>query len=69
MSAKPLTSAPGIDAELLPVSSVRIHRNLIPHLLRKDYAYLFERFYYSLEDKEASPAGIIVFDELEKSLS
>ena len=40
-----------------------------PHLLRKDYAYLFERFFYSLEDKEASPSGIIVFDELEKSRS
>ncbi len=37
--------------------------------LRKDYAYLFERFYYFLEDKEASPSGIIVFDELEKSQS
>ncbi len=35
--------------------------------LRKDYAYLFERFYYFLEDKDSSPSGIIVFDELEKS--
>ncbi len=37
--------------------------------LRKDYAYLFERFYYFLEDKGSTPAGIIVFDELEKSQS
>lgn len=37
--------------------------------LRKDYAYLFERFYYFLEDKGSSPAGIIIFDELEKSQS
>lgn len=37
--------------------------------LRKDYAYLFERFYYFLEDKDSSPSGIIVFDELEKSRS
>ncbi len=40
-----------------------------PDHLRKDYAYLFERFYYFLEDKEAMPSGIIVFDELEKSQS
>ena len=37
--------------------------------LRKDYAYLFERFYYFLEDSGGSPSGIIVFDELEKSQS
>jgi hypothetical protein len=40
-----------------------------PDHLRKDYAYLFERFYYFLEDKEAAPSGVIVFDELEKSQS
>ncbi len=40
-----------------------------PNHLRKDYAYLFERFFYFLEDKDASPSGIIVFDELEKSQS
>jgi len=40
-----------------------------PSHLRKDYAYLFERFFYFLEDKEASPSGIIVFDELEKTQS
>jgi hypothetical protein len=41
--------------------------------LRKDYAYLFQRFFYFLEDESArirSPQrGIIVFDELEKSQS
>lgn len=37
--------------------------------LRKDYAYLFERFFYFLEDKRTSPSGIIVFDELEKTQS
>jgi len=41
--------------------------------LRKDYAYLFERFYYFLEDSAAlssdAPRGILVFDELEKSQS
>jgi Protein of unknown function (DUF3800) len=37
--------------------------------LRKDYGYLFERFFYYLEDRQPSEAGIIVFDELEKSKS
>src|SRR6185312_8821637 len=37
--------------------------------LRKDYAYLFERFFYYLEDVSPSSAGIVVFDELEKSRS
>jgi len=40
-----------------------------PDHLRKDYAYLFERFYYFLEDWKAAPSGVIVFDELEKSQS
>ena len=38
-------------------------------MLRKDYIYLFERFYYFLEDKNDKPRGIIVFDELDKSAS
>lgn len=37
--------------------------------LRKDYAYLFERFFYFLEDRQSRDQGIIVFDELEKSKS
>ena len=37
--------------------------------LRKDYAYLFERFFYFLEDSSLHNQGIIVFDELEKSKS
>jgi hypothetical protein len=37
--------------------------------LRKDYAYLFERFYYFLEDRGGCEQGILVFDELEKSQS
>jgi hypothetical protein len=37
--------------------------------LRKDYSYLFERFYYFLEDLGGDHCGIIVFDELEKSRS
>jgi hypothetical protein len=41
--------------------------------LRKDYAYLFERFFYFLEDQIGltgrDQQGIIVFDELEKTKS
>ena len=37
--------------------------------LRKDYAYLFERFFYFLEDNAVAEQGIVVFDELEKSKS
>ncbi len=37
--------------------------------LRKDYAYLFERFFYFLEDIAGDVSGIVVFDELEKSSS
>lgn len=38
-------------------------------MLRKDYIYLFERFYYFLEDAPGEPRGIVVFDELDKSAS
>jgi hypothetical protein len=38
-------------------------------MLRKDYIYLFERFYYFLEDRQSEPRGIVVFDELDKSAS
>ena len=37
--------------------------------LRKDYAYLFERFFYFLEDNAVEEQGAVVFDELEKSRS
>lgn len=40
-----------------------------PEHLRKDYAYLFERFFYFLEDINPAASGIVVFDELEKSKS
>ncbi|MFE1748580.1 DUF3800 domain-containing protein [Coleofasciculus sp. H7-2] len=40
-----------------------------PEFLRKDYAYLFERFFYFLEDINPSISGIVVFDELDKSQS
>ena len=37
-----------------------------PDHLRKDYAYLFERFFYYLEDLGPAAYGIVVFDELDK---
>lgn len=37
--------------------------------LRKDYAYLFERYFYFLQDMGRNINGSIVFDELEKSQS
>lgn len=41
----------------------------IPDFLRKDYVFLFERFFYFLEEKNDEPAGILVFDETEKNQS
>ena len=42
-------------------------------LTRKDYGYLFERFFYFLEDKSTEVGypqqGIVVFDELDKAKS
>ena len=37
--------------------------------LRRDYAFLFERFYYQLEATAPSEMGLIVFDELDKAQS
>ncbi len=37
--------------------------------LRKDYAYLFERFFYFLDDQASEALGLVVFDELERSRS
>jgi hypothetical protein len=38
-------------------------------MLRKDYVYLFERFYYFLEDRPDQPKGVVVFDESDKTAS
>ena len=46
-----------------------VKMNHSANVLRKDYSYLFERFYYFLEDVNSSAQGIVVFDELEKSQS
>lgn len=53
-------------------ASIICDENSIPadkEMLRKDYVYLFERFYYFLEDKPGEPRGVVVFDELDKSSS
>ncbi|MEO5328382.1 MAG: DUF3800 domain-containing protein [Magnetococcus sp. THC-1_WYH] len=36
-------------------------------VLRKDYSFLFERFYYFLDDAQGRQHGLVVFDELERS--
>lgn len=38
-------------------------------MLRRDYALLFERFFYFLEDDSPESVGLVVFDELEKTQS
>ncbi len=50
---------------IVPQSSPRPQKGL----LRKDYAYLFERFFYFLEDAGTTVSGLVVFDELDKSNS
>ena len=40
-----------------------------PGRLRKDYVYLFERYFYFLETLPARERGLIVFDELDKAQS
>jgi hypothetical protein len=38
-----------------------------PGTLRKDYIYLFERYFYFLETLHPRERGLVVFDELEKT--
>ncbi len=51
---------------IVPVDA---HGDRKTEVLRKDYAYLFERFFYFVDSKPIEHAGIIVFDELDKSAS
>src|SRR5208337_2453411 len=51
------------------VDPTHAHGRFPTNYLRKDYSYLFERFFYFLEDIDRTASGIIVFDELEKSKS
>src|SRR5215203_993085 len=51
-------------AAMIPKSAPRTEGDF----LRKDYAFIFERYFYLLEDG-GDEAGLIVFDELERSQS
>lgn len=61
--------------ELCAGHHVRAFASIVPrgaprpagNFLRKDYAYLFERFFYFLEDKRSEELGLVIFDELEHS--
>ncbi|AFZ67200.1 DUF3800 domain-containing protein [Deinococcus peraridilitoris] len=63
--------------ELCALHDVRVFASIVEldapqpqgRMLRKDFSYLFERFYYSLEAGEAHEHGIVVFDELDKTQS
>lgn len=49
--------------------STQAPRAADPGVLRRDYAFLFERFFYYLEDQPPAEMGLVVFDELEKAQS
>lgn len=53
-----------VIAAMIPKSAPRTEGDF----LRKDYAFIFERYFYLLEDSN-DEAGLIVFDELERSQS
>lgn len=53
-------------ASIVPQSAPRPDRS---NSLRKDYAYLFERFHAFLNSQDGDPMGYLVFDELDKSAS
>jgi hypothetical protein len=61
--------------ELCSRHYVRAFASIIPRtaprpagdFLRKDYAYLFERYFYFLEDSSPGDLGLVIFDELEHS--
>ena len=53
-------------ATIVPQSAPRPEQS---SSLRKDYAYLFERFYAFLNNMEGDPMGYLVLDELDKSAS
>lgn len=61
--------------ELCGQHDVRAFASIVParaprpegRFLRKDYSYLFERFYYFLEEQRLEELGLVIFDELERS--
>jgi len=52
-------------ASIVPQSAPRTAGDF----LRKDYAFLFERYFYFLEDRGPEVQGLVIFDEREKSQS
>jgi len=52
-----------VFASIVNPSALRVDSEM----LRKDYSFLFERYFYYLEGLEPNEMGIIVFDELEKA--
>ena len=52
-------------ASIVPQSATRPKTDM----LRKDYSYLFERFFYFLNNQPDNPMGYLVFDELDKVAS
>jgi hypothetical protein len=58
-----------IFACMLNKKSDFLNNTDVEALLRKDYVFLFEKFFFYLEDKPEKPAGIMVFDEIGKQNS
>ncbi len=67
----------GLALDLCRKADARAFASIVPRtalrpqtdMLRKDYAYLFERFFYFLNSKPDDPMGYLVFDERYKSAS
>ncbi len=63
--------------ELCAAHNVRLFASIVEpkaprpagSLMRKDYAYLFERFFYFIDEQPLTERGLVVFDELERSMS
>jgi hypothetical protein len=63
--------------ELCDTYGVRFFASIVPArapkppvgALRKDYAYLFERFFYFVDEQPPHERGLVVFDELDRSQS
>jgi hypothetical protein len=67
----------GLALDLCHEAGVKAFASIVPRnaprpqadMLRKDYTYLFERFFYFLNSMPDDPMGYLVFDELDKSAS
>ena len=64
---KVLTTLPQFNVKLFASIIAKNAQRPAGSLLRKDYSYLFQRFFHYLEDIGGDCMGIVVFDELEKS--